>query len=159
MEIRSTQEGDEIYLKQWLMEEDTLRWFPMINEVEVDDASKLWVNYGKNNAGFTALSDGVPCGMVVIYPAVYRKLSHQSLISIIVDKQSRGKGVGRLLMNKMMEHAKQNFQMELIHLEVYEDNPARFLYEKLGFVEYGRDTEFVKEDGKYLSKICMEKWI
>jgi len=157
--IRVTQDGDGIYLKQWLMEEETLRWFPMVNEMEVEDATKIMVNYGKNRAGLTAVDGETPCGIVVIYPAVYRKLSHQSLITIIVDRKYRGRGVGTLLMQKMMEVAKQEFQMELIHLEVYEDNPARFLYEKLGFVEYGRDPEFVKENGKYLSKICMEKWI
>jgi putative acetyltransferase len=87
----------------------------------------------------------------------YKKLAHQCLFAIIVDEQYRGKGVGTELMNALMLMAKNSFQIELLHLEVYEGNPARRLYERMGFTQYGIQRHFVKDQGKYLPKVLMQK--
>ncbi|NBB88808.1 MAG: GNAT family N-acetyltransferase [Bacteroidetes bacterium] len=50
------------------------------------------------------------------------------LVYIAVDKNQRGKGVGKKLMNEAIEKAEGN-----IALHVEPENPAKFLYEKLGF--------------------------
>jgi len=50
------------------------------------------------------------------------------LVYIAVDKNQRGKGVGKRLMNEAIEKAEGN-----IALHVEPENPAKFLYEKLGF--------------------------
>ncbi len=156
---RFTEEEDGAYLKEWLFQPKVLTYFPLFDEREVDDAVRNWIYFAKNRAGLTALFENEPCGMVVIYPNCYEKLSHQSLISIIVDEKHRNKGIGGRLIEEISTIAKNDFNMELLHLEVYEDNPARRLYERLGFEEYGIDSDFMKEDGRYVAKICMQKWI
>lgn len=50
------------------------------------------------------------------------------LVYIAVHKDYRGKGLGKQLMQKAFEHAEGS-----IKLHVEPDNPARYLYEKLGF--------------------------
>ena len=50
------------------------------------------------------------------------------LVYIATHKEQRGKGVGKQLMNKAIEIAEGD-----IALHVEPDNPARFLYEKVGF--------------------------
>ncbi|MFP4092683.1 MAG: GNAT family N-acetyltransferase [Cyclobacteriaceae bacterium] len=50
------------------------------------------------------------------------------LVYIAVHRDQRGKGLGKQLMNRAIEMAKGN-----IALHVEPNNPARFLYEKLGF--------------------------
>ena len=50
------------------------------------------------------------------------------LVYIAVHKNYRGKGLGKILMNKAFEKAEGD-----IKLHVEPENPARFLYEKLGF--------------------------
>jgi [ribosomal protein S18]-alanine N-acetyltransferase len=50
------------------------------------------------------------------------------LVYIAVDKQFRGKGLGKSLMKKTFELAEGS-----IKLHVEPENPARYLYEKLGF--------------------------
>lgn len=50
------------------------------------------------------------------------------LVYIAVDKAFRGQGLGKKLMAMTMERAKGS-----IALHVEPDNPARFLYQKLGF--------------------------
>jgi [ribosomal protein S18]-alanine N-acetyltransferase len=50
------------------------------------------------------------------------------LVYIAVDKQFRGKGVGKALMKEAIAACKGD-----IALHVEPENPARYLYEKLGF--------------------------
>lgn len=50
------------------------------------------------------------------------------LVYIAVHKSTRGQGVGRKIMENVFEIAEDN-----IALHVEPDNPARILYEKLGF--------------------------
>ncbi|MBK8611652.1 MAG: GNAT family N-acetyltransferase [Chitinophagaceae bacterium] len=50
------------------------------------------------------------------------------LVYIAVDQAQRGKGLGKSLMQKTMDRATGS-----IALHVEPDNPAKFLYEKLGF--------------------------
>ncbi|MDD3051911.1 MAG: GNAT family N-acetyltransferase [Candidatus Cloacimonetes bacterium] len=50
------------------------------------------------------------------------------LVYIATHKEQRGKGIGKLLMKKAIELSEGN-----VALHVEPDNPARFLYEKMGF--------------------------
>jgi ribosomal protein S18 acetylase RimI-like enzyme len=50
------------------------------------------------------------------------------LVYIAVHKKTRGKGIGKKLMNKVIELVDGD-----IALHVEPNNPAKFLYEKLGF--------------------------
>lgn len=50
------------------------------------------------------------------------------LVYIAVHEKTRGQGVGKELMQRVIKHTKGD-----IALHVEPDNPARFLYEKVGF--------------------------
>jgi [ribosomal protein S18]-alanine N-acetyltransferase len=50
------------------------------------------------------------------------------LVYIAVDAGLRGQGLGKTLMEKALEMAKGNIALHVEH-----DNPARYLYEKVGF--------------------------
>lgn len=157
IKIRHTLEEDAPYLTKWLEEPGILRWFPMINEREVEDAVKIWVGYAKLKANLTAVHNGTPCGMANLYIQPFKKLAHTCLFAIIVDKDFRGKGIGTLLLEELTKLAKKQFHIEILHLEVYEENPAKKLYEKAGFKEFGFQAHFLKEDGKYRGKYYMQK--
>jgi ribosomal protein S18 acetylase RimI-like enzyme len=155
--VRVTDPKDADLLKSWLMQPGVLRWFPMFDEREVEDAVKIWVGYSKYEACFTAEWNGEPCGMANLYLQPYKKLSHQCLFAIIVSENFRNKGVGKTLLEHIMEKAKEKFKIELLHLEVYQGNPAINLYRRMGFKEYGIEPRFIKEKGEYISKIMMQK--
>ncbi|HLB52747.1 MAG TPA: GNAT family N-acetyltransferase [Chlamydiales bacterium] len=156
--IRFSEEGDEKYLIEWLLEPGVLRWFPLCDVREVEDAARIWMSYAKVKGALTAVYNGIPCGTATLYINSYKKLSHQSLFAIIVNTESRGKGVGTKLLSELIALAKERFQLELLHLEVYDGNPAIHLYRRFGFKEYGFERHFAKEgNGEYLGKIMMEK--
>jgi putative acetyltransferase len=145
-------------LIRWLADPETCQWFPMHGAREVEDAVRIWVAYAKLGAGVTALKDGEVVGMANLYVSPYKKLMHQCLFSIVVEEKNRGQGVGRGLLLELMKVARGMFGVELLHLEVYAGNPAIFLYEKLGFVEYGRHPKFIKlPTGGYVDKVMMQK--
>ncbi len=155
--IRLAVDSDQKYLVDWLLQPGVLEWFPLADLREVEDAARIWVGYNKYGAVLTALWDSVPCGIANLYLQPYKKLAHQCLFAIIVDEKVRGKGVGTKLLEELMALAKERFHIELLHLEVYAGNPAIRLYERLGFEVYGTQRHFVKDNGKYLDKILMQK--
>jgi ribosomal protein S18 acetylase RimI-like enzyme len=62
------------------------------------------------------------------------------LVYIAVDSDTRGMGVGRKLMEKAMSIAKGD-----IALHVEPNNPAKFLYEKLGFTNKYLEMRYQKK--------------
>lgn len=61
------------------------------------------------------------------------------LVYIATHRQQRGKGLGRKLMNAAIDQARGN-----IALHVEPENPAGFLYEKLGFTSKYKEMRLVK---------------
>ena len=160
LEFRYTEAGDGTYLKQWLSEPGVLKWFPMCDDVEIDDAVMRWVGFGRYKCSLTVLKDNTPCGLATLYLQPYKKLSHQCEFGIIVGDHYRDQGIGSELLNNLIYLAKERFSIELLHLQVYADNPAIRLYERFGFTEFGRQEQWIKEDeGSYTARVFMEKII
>ncbi len=158
LKIRLSQSDDAKYLTKWLNDEEILKWFPMCNKLEIEDAVRTWMSYTKYKAVITAQWDGVPCGIANFYIQSYKKLAHQSLFAIIVAKEYRSKGIGTALIKELIMLAKQSFNLKILHLEVYKGNPAQKLYERLGFTQYGVHKKFLKDlNGVYYDKIMMQK--
>ena len=159
LEIRYTEPKDITFLEKWFADPAVLRWFPMKDPREVDDSVKRWIAYHQYKCSLTACLKGIPCGIATLWLQPYRKVSHQCQFGIIVDPQCRGKRIGSSLMKNIMNLAKKNFRIEMFHLEVYEGNPAYHLYKSFGFREFGRQSHWVKDDGEYIARICMERFL
>ncbi|HEY4832041.1 MAG TPA: GNAT family N-acetyltransferase [Waddliaceae bacterium] len=160
LEFRYTELIDGKYLKQWLLEREVQRWFPMHDEAEIDDAVGRWISFSRYKCSLTALLKGEPCGIATLYLQPYKKLAHQCEFGIIVGGENRGKGIGTKLIQNLSHLAKERFKIELLHLQVYAGNPAIKLYSRMGFVEFGRQTHWIKEEGnKYVARMFMEKFL
>ncbi len=158
IKIRFAEKSDTKYLIKWLDDPEVLKWFPMCNKIEVDDSVRIWMSYAQYKAVLTAELDDKPVGNALIYLQPYKKLAHQALFAIILDKDYRGRGIGTKLLDELFKLAKDRFKLKFLHLEVYQGNPAERLYEKMGFVKYGVHKKFLKDtDGTYYDKIMMQK--
>ncbi len=67
-------------------------------------------------------------------------------MGIAIWPEQRGRGVGTALLNRLLELASTRF--EGVSLSVSQDNPARYLYERVGFVA-------IRAEG---NSIVMVKW-
>ncbi len=157
--VRYTVPQDADHLKAWLLDPEVSTWFPMANEFEVEDAVRRWISFSRVKSSLTAELNGKPVGLVTLYVQAYKKLMHQSEFGIIVASGMRNKGIGSFLMRSMMRLAKEQFRLELVHLQVYAENPAIRLYKRFGFREFGRQTHWIKEEDRYVGRIFMERFL
>lgn len=157
-DIRYTEVSDAQHLKEWLSEPAVARWFPMNDELEIVDAVNRWIGFYRYKCSITATANGVPCGMATLYLNPYKKLAHQCEFGIVVGKEYRGTGVGRELLRNLFHLAKK-FGIEVIHLQVYAENPAIRLYRRMGFREFGRQTHWIKDQDVYQARLFMERFL
>ena len=88
-------------------------------------------------AVLAAESDGQPCGIAGLVLPEYRKIMHQATFLIVVAEPHRNSGVGTSLLQALLAKGKACHGLRLILLEVFEGNPARSLYQRMGFVDFG----------------------
>jgi RimJ/RimL family protein N-acetyltransferase len=83
------------------------------------------------------------------------KETHKGLLwGMYVRPDARKSGVGRRLVEAVIDFARQH--VEILQLNVVSDNePARRLYARLGFVEYGLEKNSLKHGGTYYDEILM----
>lgn len=84
--------------------------------------------------------DGKMAGAVVVNrTGMEEYIPENILVYIAVDAALRGQGIGKQLMKKSIELAKGN-----VALHVEPNNPARFLYEKVGFTNKYLEYRLIK---------------
>jgi ribosomal protein S18 acetylase RimI-like enzyme len=157
LEIEVSRIEDGEMFKHLLLQPDVLQYFPMYDLREIEDSVRVWEIFCRKGASLTAYFEGKRCGLAFLNLQGYKKFAHQCLITIIVDQNYRNKGIGTKLLEELFLLAKKPFNLEILHLEVYETNPAINLYERMGFAEFGIQRKFIKEEGRYIGKIFMEK--
>jgi ribosomal protein S18 acetylase RimI-like enzyme len=83
------------------------------------------------------------------------KHAHKGILwGMYVRPTYRGLGVGRMLVEAIIDHAREH--VELLQLLVVSDNlAARRLYESLGFVEYGIEWHATKYRDRYHDDVMM----
>lgn len=86
-------------------------------------------------------------GILTIEPDHLFKTAHRGHLGIIIQRDYRSLGIGKILVNTAIHWATNNIYYEKIELEVLESNkPAISLYEKLGFIHEGRIERAVKHN-------------
>ncbi len=87
------------------------------------------------------------------------KLRHKAMIwGMYVRREARQYGIGERLIDAVVTHAPGH--VEQIQLAVITENEAaRRLYAKAGFVEYGRQINALKHGGRYYDDILMVKFL
>jgi|LGOV01.1.fsa_nt_gb RimJ/RimL family protein N-acetyltransferase len=86
-----------------------------------------------------------------------QRIRHRSNLGISVLKEYHNLGLGTILMELLVQGAK-DYGKRYLELEVRIDNQdAIHIYEKIGFVEEGKKKEAFFVDGKYVDLLLMAK--
>ena len=109
------------------------------------------------SASFGAFCGSELVGIAGLLICEGQKHPHKGLlVGMYVRPNARRDGVGRRLVETIVEFARQ--RVELIQLSVVSENErARRRYERLGFLEYGIEKKALKQDGRYYDEVLMAK--
>ena len=119
-----------------------------------------WIEKILDNDKETMLVAETPNGIVgwIVLSSVDRiRLSHNGSLGMMIQKDFRDAGIGKLLILAILSWAKQNPCIEKISLGVFSTNKrAIALYKKMGFLEEGRKIkEFKLNDNEYVDDVLM----
>lgn len=83
------------------------------------------------------------------------KQAHKGLLwGMYVRPPARGTGAAQLLVEAVLRHARE--RVELVQLFVVSENEAaRRLYRRCGFIEYGLEVHSLKQNGRYYDQVLM----
>jgi ribosomal protein S18 acetylase RimI-like enzyme len=79
------------------------------------------------------------------------------VFGMYVAREYRGRGIGRLLLSSLIDRLSAFPQISTIRLGVTEtQDPARALYESMGFQVIGKTEEGIVVDGRQVDELIME---
>lgn len=108
-----------------------------------------------------ARMDGALVGFVLLRAPAWRRTRHAVKLEIAVAESTRGRGIGRALMDDALAWAIASPVVEKVGLVVFSDNDrAIALYRACGFVEEGRrEREYKLEDGSYRGDLLLYRFV
>jgi putative acetyltransferase len=84
--------------------------------------------------------------------------SHVRMLGIGIAQEWQGRGVGRLLIARLLDWADNWAGVLRVELTVHADNDrAIALYRSLGFVEEGRHRAYAMKNGRYIDALFMAR--
>jgi len=84
------------------------------------------------------------------------KMFHTGMIGMGIKEKWRNQGLGRILMESVIDWAKNNSGIEIIWLDVYASNELGLnLYKNTGFKISGIINDFFKDENGYVDKVQM----
>lgn len=110
---------------------------------DINDAMKYALGSENSPGGFVLVAtdgDKVVGSVVVNRTGMKKYIPENILVYIATDPEYRGKGIGKKLMETAIENAEGS-----IALHVEPNNPAKGLYEKLGFTNKYLEMRYIKQ--------------
>jgi ribosomal protein S18 acetylase RimI-like enzyme len=141
------------------LEECPLAFASSVEEESGLTASEIEARLAPNadKALLGAFQDGSLVGICGLMRERKAKLRHKAWIwGMYVAPDQRGNGLGRQLVRQTLERAGKMQALLQVYLGVGAGNePARKLYESMGFFEVGREPGFLMFEGKLYDEISM----
>ena len=108
-----------------------------------------------------AETEGKVVGWIVFQSQRRLRLAHSGSFGMMIQKEYRGRGIGRLLLGELLNWAEENPFIEKVSLGVFSTNHrAIALYQSMGFSEEGRKINEIKlSDREYADDILMYKLV
>ena len=83
---------------------------------------------------------------------------HSGTVGLSVAREHQRKGIGRALLQRLLDVADRDLRLRRVELDVMADHAhAIRLYESLGFEHEGRKRDAVVRDGRYVDLLLMAR--
>ena len=127
--------------------------------ISIED-EKVWINTFNQNPDSIILIaelENQIVGLLFFKSNSKKKNSHTGEFGVSVHPNFQGVGIGRLLIERLIDWTKNNIHIEKVYLNVFGTNQnAIKLYKNLGFIEEGRHVKAIKQvNGEYVDIIQM----
>jgi RimJ/RimL family protein N-acetyltransferase len=131
--------------------------FGSIYEIESAEPLSWFAERLGDSAIFGGFDGPDLLGIVGFFIKRGAKETHKGVLwGMYVRASARKTGLGRRLAEAIIDHARQ--RVEILQLRVVAGNePARRLYARLGFVDYGIEKNSLKQGGRYWDEVLMAK--
>ena len=113
-----------------------------------DDFASYWLT--PSTVVVAARVDGALAGSYRIMPNGVGRAAHVANAGYLVAAPWRGQGVGELLVRHSMDEARRHGFDALQFNFVFETNPARRLYDRLGFTSVGRVPDVIDGEAVHI---------
>jgi RimJ/RimL family protein N-acetyltransferase len=170
--------GEKIVVRS-VLPEDTRNMLELVSEIlqerefmitqpeelqVTEEQEQVWLQQHNDDPGMIALlafSHTLLVGYLHFACEGRKRRAHSGKLGMAIRKEWRAKGVGRALLQSLLDWAQDNPQIEKVCLEVFANNSrAIHLYESLGFVEEGRSIKGIKiAPGYYTDLVLMAKFV
>uniref|UniRef100_UPI0039ED0F7E GNAT family N-acetyltransferase n=1 Tax=Clostridium perfringens TaxID=1502 RepID=UPI0039ED0F7E len=124
---------------------------------EEESIKEKIINMDKNQYWYVAEENGKVIGLGILMNHGNLRKKHVGVITLMVNSDYQNKGVGSLLMDKLINLSE---SLNIIRLElcVFRDNyKAINLYKKFGFKEEGIKVKSALKNGEYIDEIMMAR--
>jgi L-amino acid N-acyltransferase YncA len=123
------------------------------------DERRQWMaSRGPRHPVIVAVEAGSVVGWASLNPFNPRRAyDHVADLSVYVERGWRGKGVGRLLLDRLVGHAQALGYHKMVLAAFPSNTGGMALYERVGFDTVGIYREQGQLDGKWVDVIIMEK--
>lgn len=153
--LREQERKDIAEINSWRNDEDLIKSLTAPYRYINNDVDIMWFQQYMSNR-----SSNVRCAVVDSQDTIIALVSltdidylNQSAdFRLMVGKESnRGKGIGTFAVMEMLKHAFENLNLNRVELTVLSDNEvAKHLYEKCGFIYEGRKRKSIYKRGKFV---------
>ncbi|WP_462421626.1 N-acetyltransferase family protein [Salinicoccus sp. Marseille-QA3877] len=114
----------------------------------------------KEDLGLVVEVDGRIVGILNLRQNPRKKFEHVCQFGVSLQPQYAGHGIGTELIDRAVKHAEESKVLEKIVLDVFSNNEGAIrFYERLGFVQEGRQKDQVKLKDGYTDLIQMAKFV
>lgn len=157
--LRKSIFSDCLLFAEWEARPDVNQFFTMNDDRDYEEIVTNFVNYSQDPTKemYTIIlkSEDKPIGRIYISRIDTQEDAMDLTRIYIADEANRNKGYGEEAIRMILEYAFINLHMERVTIDHFSANePAAFLYRKIGFQDEGKMRHAGKKNGKYID-LCL----